>query len=73
MGLSDHNFRFLNPFDFMEKLGASMLVHYVVNVNSLNATPPKLIAKTISNTVMKSAFSHPNSLTRAAMVAMQGM
>jgi hypothetical protein len=46
---------------------------HAININSLNAIPPKLIAKTISNTVMKSAFFQPNSLTKAAIVAMQGM
>jgi len=46
---------------------------HAINVSNLNATPPKLTAKTISKKVMKSAFFQPNSLTRAPIVAMQGM
>lgn len=46
---------------------------YMTKVNNLKATPPKSIAKAISNTVMNSAFFQPKSLHSAAMVAMQGM
>lgn len=60
-------------FDLFHRGVRSEDGYHVVKVNSLDATPPKLIAKTISNTVMKSAFFQPNSLTRAAIVAIQGM
>jgi hypothetical protein len=45
----------------------------MVSMRSLSAIPPKLIAKRISKAVMKTAFFQPNSLTKADIVAMQGM
>jgi hypothetical protein len=48
------NHRDLNHFGHksLERAGFD----YMVNVNSLNATPPKPIAKAISKTVIDSAF-----------------
>jgi hypothetical protein len=45
----------------------------MVYINNLYVIPPMIIAKTISNTVMNRVFFKPNSLIRAAIVAMHGM
>ena len=46
---------------------------HIISPNTLNAIPPKIIAKAISNTVIKIDFFQPNSLIRAAIVAIQGI
>ena len=46
---------------------------YIKRESSLNAIPPKTNAKTISNNVIRKDFFQSNSLTRAAIVAMQGI
>ena len=46
---------------------------HVTSVESLSATPPRIIAKATSNRVMNGAFFPPNSFARANIVATQGM
>ena len=40
---------------------------------SLNATPPKVMANAISNTVTKRAFFLPNSCIKSTIVDIHGM
>lgn len=42
-------------------------------VKILKAVPPNRMAKVISKIVMYTAFFHPNSLVKAAIVDMHGM
>jgi len=57
------------------ELNAGFVCRYTLaNIgNNLNVVPPTKIAKIISKNVINNAFFQPNSLTKAAMVAIQGM
>jgi len=52
---------------------AARLVCYITRERSRKASAPSAMARPVSAAVTKSAFFHPNSLTKTPMVEIQGV